>query len=154
MPEVLEPTTQTRPKPKPFFTKANASEYAKKGNAIRWASPARLRIAKITEPATSLPIASPDERLELLQEQIDRTRVTLNGKLEPQHRAALLRALCDLLDQQRIARGEPLPGSRKPAPERRQFNDAPLQPRPACGPDTTTGSVKQQVPDPQTPQGN
>ena len=61
----------------------------------------------------------PDERLELLTEQIKLTRKALNASdLEPKDRAQLVRALCGLLDQQRIAKGEPLPGSKRPAPER------------------------------------
>jgi hypothetical protein len=60
-------------------------------------------------------VAEPDERLVLLAEQIARTRKALNqDDLQGKDRAALLRALCSLLDQQRIARGEPLPGSRRP----------------------------------------
>ena len=73
-----------------------------------------------------------DDGLVLLAEQITRTRESLNDDncdycdkckrsgLQPHHRAALLRALCELLDQQRIARGEPLPGSRRPEREPRE----------------------------------
>lgn len=70
--------------------------------------------------------AEPDARLLILSEQIARTRRALNDTkldycpacersgLAGKDRAALVRALCSLLDQQRIARGEPLPGSRRP----------------------------------------
>ena len=55
----------------------------------------------------------------MLTEQIKLTRKALNASdLEPKDRAQLVRALCGLLDQQRIAKGEPLPGSKRPAPER------------------------------------
>jgi hypothetical protein len=47
------------------------------------------------------------------------------GKLEPKDRAQLVRALCGLLDQQRIAKGEPLPGSRRPAPMSKTMAAAP-----------------------------
>ena len=46
-------------------------------------------------------------------------------ELEPKDRAQLVRALCGLLDQQRIARGEPLPGSRKPAADKPLRSAAP-----------------------------
>jgi hypothetical protein len=50
----------------------------------------------------------------MLNEQITLTRASLNGDdLEPKDRAQLIRGLCGLLDQLRIAKGEPLPGSRR-----------------------------------------
>jgi hypothetical protein len=76
------------------------------------------------EEAKRMPVAMPandkqDYRLELLSEQIALTRASLlKSNLEPKDRAQLIRGLCGLLDQQRIARGEPLPGSRRPKPER------------------------------------
>ena len=55
--------------------------------------------------------------------------------LEPKDRAQLIRGLCGLLDQLRIARGEPLPGSRKPAPETTQRRVAPHQAAPVPVPE-------------------
>ncbi len=105
-------------------------------------------------------------QLNLVAEQITRTRAVLNddkshwcavcerGGMEPHHRAQLLRALDSLLDRQRKLLGIPDPGSRKPAPERRQSSDErPLAPVP-CVPGPTTNSVNQQLPANETPQGN
>lgn len=129
MPEVLDPPKQAIPPQlrRYIFTAANAAQAQAKAAEAR-----RLR----NNPPPQAPPFALDERLNLLHEQINLTRKALVGRLEPQHRAALLRALCDLLDQQRIARGEPLPGSRKPGPAPR--NDPPKAlPEPrvpaACG---------------------
>jgi hypothetical protein len=119
MPDVIEPATK-RPVPerlKPFAFTAESAALAGKlsGEARR----RRKRPKPLPPPDT--PPSSQDERLGLIAEQIARTRDALNGnRLQPHHRAALLRALCDLLDQQRIARGEPLPGSLKPSARRPQ----------------------------------
>ena len=113
--DTVEPLARHLPEAmRPFcYDSAKASAAARKRHELQ-----RLR----SEPPKPLPAqqAQPqiDERLPLITEQIALTRVTLLGKLEPHHRAALLRALCDLLDQQRILRGEPLPGSRHPGRER------------------------------------
>lgn len=82
--------------------------------------------------------AEPDQRLAILAEQIARTRRALNDTktdycpacersgLAGKDRAALVRALCSLLDQQRIARGEPLPGSRRPRDQAPADNTPPV----------------------------
>ena len=129
MPELLEPPPAHVKTP--FrFTRENAREFALKGNAIRWS---QLAI---------------DERVAMLNEQITLTRASLNGDdLEPKDRAQLIRGLCGLLDQLRIAKGEPLPGSRRPAredtrrprglvaaPEVVQSMPAPAQPAPQPAP--------------------
>jgi hypothetical protein len=58
----------------------------------------------------------PNDRLALVVEQIALTRASLNAeRLDGKDRAQLVRALCALLDQQRILLGEPLPGSRRPS---------------------------------------
>jgi hypothetical protein len=88
------------------------------------------------------------ERLALVLEQIALARDTLSGKLEAKDRAQMLRALCGLLDRERILRGEPLPGSLKPwagKPARRVFSDPLPAPGPAVAgtvfePPTTTSS--------------
>lgn len=116
MPDVLEqPVAQPSPK-RSWFTAANAAEMARRSHAP---TSARFRAKPEPEPSPQPAIAQPqDDRLELLQEQIILTRAALNRRdLEPKDRAQLIRGLCGLLDQQRIARGEPLPGSRRPRPE-------------------------------------
>ena len=89
-------------------------------------SRAQTKVAPLTTPQLS----TPDARLSLVLEQIDRTRDVLNndkfnwcpeckrGGVEPHHRGQLLRALASLLDQERILRSEPLPGSRRPGREK------------------------------------
>lgn len=104
------------------------------------------------QPLHYLPDPTQDARLALLDRQIELTRISLEvPDLEPKDRAQLVRALCGLLDQQRIAKGQPLPGSlrpmsaraaRRPAwvePEAAQVQPATPPPAaPACGPDTTS----------------
>ena len=101
-----------------WFTAETAVQAARKSHAP---TSARNRVKAAAMSATEPDDDSPqDTRLILLAEQIARTRDALNGDdLEPHHRAALLRALCELLDKERIAQGKPLPGSRRPAPEGR-----------------------------------
>lgn len=102
---------------KPFlFTSETAAQAARKRHeADRIRKEEIDRLAQPPEPALT------DERLALLDEQIKLTRLTLNSaKMEPHHRAALVRALCALLNEQRIAKGEPLPGSRRPKEDGRR----------------------------------
>lgn len=118
MPETCEPQ-QAKLNPRYAglrpFNSQTAREAALKRHKVE-----RLRVEEADRILANPPTApTQDQRLGLLEEQIARTRIALNtDDLQAHHRAALLRALCDLLDQQRIARGEPLPGSRRPAPER------------------------------------
>lgn len=115
MPDVLEqPTTLKRPLPPgltPFDHARAVLAGQRSGQVRRERAAAKLLPPHVPNVQEA---AEPAERLALLAEQITRTRKALNGRLQPHHRAALLRALCELLDQQRIARGEPLPGSRRP----------------------------------------
>ena len=144
MPEVLEQppaiTAQPRravPRGLTPFDHARAVLAGQKSGSVR-----RQRAALKAPPpdkARSSNGLERSERLGLLDEQITRTRDALNRKLAPQHRAALLRALCDLLDQQRIARGEPLPGSLKPSGGPARAPAWTEEPAAACGPGTATG---------------
>jgi hypothetical protein len=129
MPDVLEAPPAKSPLPeclRPFaFTSETAAKAARKRHeADRNRQAESDRIAQPPKPALI------DERLALLDEQIALTRGSLNAvKLAPKDRAQLVRALCGLLDQQRIARGEPLPGSRRPREEgsgRRSRSEAAL----------------------------
>lgn len=118
------------------FNAENARIFAAKSAERRRAKP-----VKYPELPQSPSLQPSDERLLLVQRQITLTRDTLEGKLEPKDRAQLLRALCGLLDRERILRGEPLPGSRKPAPEPRQRQvEQPMAPVP-CVPQAPTCSV-------------
>lgn len=102
-----------------MFTKENAREFAKRGAA------ARLRMLEARKDAAkmagdNLPPTLATERLQMMCEQIAHTRRVLNGKLAPRDRAQLLLALDRLLERERILRGIPLPGSRRPGRERPQ----------------------------------
>ncbi len=55
--------------------------------------------------------------MEIVQEQITRTRTQLRDDMEPGERAQLVRALDLMLDRKRILQERPLPGSRRPAAE-------------------------------------
>lgn len=123
----------------------------------RAAQQRREQLKRDRERLANMPETIPTqcERLALVIEQIALTRKALNNGCDPKERAMLLRALCALLDRERILRGEPLPGSRKPAPERRPESRAPSSPvpvapaptpqePPACGVQPTTCSVQEQ----------
>ena len=136
MPDVAAAIAEPERRPKFRFTKSNAAAFARRAVEARLRNLEAEGLEAQERLAASLE-ASPDARLDLLTEQIVRTRKALNtDDLEPHHRAALLRALCELLDQQRIARGEPLPGSRRPAADRSPRAAWPptLVPRPAPAP--------------------
>lgn len=122
-----------------LFTSQNAAAMAKKSAEVRrklgeerkrklqelYTSPLPSQIPQPKEPE---PAFAEDirEELELVEEQITRTREVLNDKtpycpacercaLEPQHRAQLLKALDTLLNRKRILQGRPTPGSLKPS---------------------------------------
>src|SRR6516162_11538194 len=91
---------------KPITTSERARELGSKGGKAKAAKPKPLLIT---------PLNHDSERLRLLAEQIALTRDVLNGKsVEHKDRAALLRALTGLLEQERIWSGRPLPGTLKP----------------------------------------
>lgn len=158
MTDLLEPPplSAVPPQLRPFaFDRAKSAE----ANARR-AELQRIRnTQKPPEPPPVTATAIPDERVALVQEQIAHTRAALNGKLEPNHRAALNRSLCELMDRERILRGEPLPGSRKPsgkldrpAPAARMSEVVTVSESPSCGVDTATGGVPVNNSKIQTPQ--
>jgi hypothetical protein len=144
---------------KAFFTKANASEYARKGNAIRWHSLPKPE----PQPVTSLPepvrIAQDDftqRKLARVRVQIERVEDLLTAATEPQAVDRYAAALARLYEIERILAGRPLPGSRRPAAEPKgSTQDAGawiVEAKPACGSDTTTGSVQPAQPEASTPQ--
>jgi hypothetical protein len=105
---------------KAFFTKANASEYARKGNAIRWHSLPKPE----PQPATSLPepvrIAQDDftqRKLARVRVQIERVEDLLTAATEPQAVDRYAAALARLYEIERVLAGRPLPGSRRPSAE-------------------------------------
>lgn len=100
------------------FTTANAREMAAKALAARIAN--RNRPPPQPEPPKHDQTAGQplNPLYGLVLAEIERVRETLEGKLDPKDRAQLVRALDLLLDRERIYRDRPLPGSRRPAPER------------------------------------
>lgn len=120
--------------PAPLITKENAKEMSAKANQIRWDNWRKNRDAKLVPiklevMPDGIPAPDVQEELQIVNEQIAHAREALNDKtpwcpvcerpeLQPHHRAQLLKALDTLLDRRRILSGRPLPGSRKPAPDR------------------------------------
>lgn len=78
MPDVLEqPPQKPRRLNKPW-TAEQAREMARRSHL-----PGSARYRKLPPLPQEQPHPALDERLQLLTEQISRTRITLNGKLEP-----------------------------------------------------------------------
>lgn len=117
------------------FNRDNASFFGKRGANAFVAS---LQ-AKKAETLAEVP-KSVLARLELVLEQIKLTREVLNDQdcayckeckrsgISGKDRAALMRALCGLMDQERILRGEPLPGSMRPTKSRSREVRPPVEP--------------------------
>lgn len=142
--QILQDAPATPPaKPKHLWDSEQGRIMAQKSVAVR-----RENAERLENLMAGLPLAEPpDPRLELVQEQIARTRAELNerkpyckhcdrGGMEPHHRAQLLRALDVLLDRERIIMGKGLPASYKPM--RAKARSGPSELRPS-EPDTPTG---------------
>lgn len=119
----------------PQFTADNAAAMAKRAQE---AKQRKKREAQEQGNRAQLPAESREE-LEIVEEQITRTRKTLNDEtpwcpccervsLEPHHRAQLLRALDGLLERRRKLTGRFSPGTlrnpEKPAKPSSQFQPA------------------------------
>lgn len=137
----------------PLFTRETAASAGRKGALARWTKPPPVVIPPpITEPITDDYHA---RRIMRVRQQLDRIDAMLMEEEDAQKIDRLASAQLRLSEQERVMSGRPLPGSRKPLPERRSGSeDRPLSPKPACGPDTTTGCVNPQVQANETPQGN
>lgn len=141
------------------ITKEQAREYQKRAYAAR--------ILNRDNPPLLDRNAARDPRLRLVVDQIELARKALNSDdLKPLERAKLLGALCSLLDRERILRGEPLPGTRRPrerSTERKRRDlptpSLPVTPTPDAPPPTTDATAPEpsevlprQVEDPQAPE--
>ena len=153
MPDVLERPAQ----PPAFLAQILDTPEKARAAGIRSGQVRRERAHAIKAIGTLTPIPDAVQdavngQLRLVAEQITRTRRVLNddtsewcehcerGGIQPHHRAQLLKALDSLLDRQRKLLGIPDPGSRKPAPERREpkQDNSPLTPTlPAVTPNVT-----------------
>ena len=153
---------------KPHFTKANASEYARKGNAIRWA---RYREPEPT-PAISLPeplrVADNSfqaRRLERVRSQLELVDSAIEAeaglaKPDGQRLNWLAQAQDRLSEQERKLAGRPLPGSRRPRDNDRTpanpgayrvYDDSPPVPAKPVVPEVA--KVEPETPRPQFPDG-
>lgn len=101
------------------FTKENARMFALRAAESRKRN-AQLRKDAVQVSDGGIPLTVATERLQMLCWQITRTHAALKGRLQPRDRAQLLLALDRLLERERILRGIPLPGSRRPGRERPQ----------------------------------
>ena len=106
-----------------LFTRETAASMSAKGNAARW-SRWRAEREKTANPPKLEPIISDgnptfaQRKLARIRDQIDRVERLLDDADEPQAVDRFANALTRLYDLERILDGRPLPGSRKPAPER------------------------------------
>jgi hypothetical protein len=140
---VLEPAR----KPISRFTPENARLMSAKALETRRRNAAiRLQAEQAEQPTTNQAQGAPviaagpwSEELEIVQEQITRTRKQLQDNMEPGERAQLVRALDLMLDRKRILQERPLPGSRRPAAESSR---------------SRPGLFTAPSPEPATPQGN
>ena len=104
----------------PRFTKETAAIASRLGNLARWS---RKPDPEPEPPVAGIAEAIPDEyrakRLARVRKQLDRIDDLMDEECDPQKLDRLASAQARLAEQERILRGEPLPGSRRPAPERR-----------------------------------
>ena len=127
MPDLMELPTKIRPR---FFTKENARQFQAKSAAAR----KQASLARLAEPTPkpTAPVAKPTaepiadscvneftkRKLARIRGQIDRVEGLLDAACEPQAVDRFANALTRLYDLERVLAGRPLPGSKRPAPER------------------------------------
>jgi hypothetical protein len=106
----------------PQFTTANAAEMARRSHAARKLREAERKAQAALPPASARRPAAETQvaaHLEIVREQIRLAVADLSKKMEPHHRAQLLRALDCLLDRERelvgIPRLKPQEGRRRSA---------------------------------------
>lgn len=98
------------------FTAANAVEMARRSHAptSRRFMPKPAPLPEPQAPADTNAAAAILRQLDITREAIADTREELRRRMEPHHRASLLRSLDILMDRERILLGIPLPGILKP----------------------------------------
>ena len=127
MPDLMELPTKIRSR---FFTKENARQFQAKSAAAR----KQASLARLAEPTPkpTAPVAKPtaepiadscvneftQRKLARVRGQIDRVEGLLDDACEPQAVDRFANALTRLYDLERVLAGRPLPGSKRPAPER------------------------------------
>lgn len=148
---MAETLTEAPPPAKPRrapWTREEAREMGARGNRIRWHSDPRPPPTAAASPQPAQLIAQSEpylaDRLERVRKQLDRLDLAIlaevsRSKPDGQRLNWLAAAQERLAEQERLLAGRPLPGSRRPAPERRrQYATASpqLNPVPARPPDT------------------
>ena len=103
----------------PFFTKENASEYARLGNIARWQTPKSLPQPDQTtasSDATRLPITDEftAKRLIRVRKQLERLDDMLEAEQDTKRIKELSDATTRLAEQERQLSGRPLPGTLRP----------------------------------------
>lgn len=147
----------------PVFTVETAHIAAQASVAARRLKAERPMIPAIAPLSAPLPTVDDYTRLRLVcvraqLGQVDRAILAEAGKDHPdgQRLNWLAQAQDRLADQERVLAGRPLPGSRRPSAEPKgSAQDAGawiVDTKPACGSDTTTGSVQPAQPEASTPQ--
>lgn len=157
-----------KPQRKNFFTKDNAKEMARRSHAVQAAN----RLAgKCTVPLKQLLApGAPDDlyqqgRVRKIREQIEAVNKLLDGETDAVKLDRYASALCRLAELERVTAGRPLPGARRPSPERAgravpftayDFPSSPAgaQEAASCGVDAPAGGVPSQNPAGETTQGS
>jgi hypothetical protein len=99
----------------PRFTRDTAKTASALGNQIRWSRFHEAKEKAIPEPEP--PDDYQNRRLFRVRKQLDRIDKMMMTECDPQKLDRLASAQSRLADQERIIRGEPLPGSRRPSKE-------------------------------------
>lgn len=94
------------------------------------------------------------DRLSRVRLQLDKIDKMMMTETDPQKLDRLASAQARLAEQERLLSGRPLPGSLKPSSRQqsKQPRIEPLPDEPACGLNTTTGSISPGPQKPSTPQ--
>lgn len=121
----------------PLFTAETARDAAKKSYEARWGAEARARRAQAQaereadeaaekaakRAAVAIQLADPEryvaERLNRVRAQIDRLSTLLDYEKDPRNLDRLAAAIERLHKAEFALAGRPMPGQRRPAPERR-----------------------------------
>ena len=123
--------------PMPLFTRETAASAGRKGAAIRWSTP---KPPPVTEHPTTQPYVIPviitDDylvrRLARVRDQLDKLDAMMTTEDDPQRIDRLASAQLRLSEQERVLAGRPLPGSRRPGPQRQARATEDVEPgRPA-----------------------
>ena len=125
-----------------LFTKETAGEMARRANKIRWEEQKakdqeREKLLQTvatfatTQQAPAIPNGQDSyvhERLARTREHIAKADAALDAAILPKDREACARALAQLMEQERILAGRPLPGSHRPTASRSRGQAQSIEP--------------------------